>query len=139
MRGVLVLLLVLLAGCAGEPAAVASFVAEGADADSYTFEPSTRADGPAFDPAPAVAWVDGGRYLGVVTMGSSSCPAVPTAVEWDGEVLRVELGERYPDAEVCTADLGPYGVVLEVPAGLDPATETAVEIAGSDGVLPAAT
>lgn len=128
----------LLTGCAGEPAAVGSFVAEGADTDSYDFGPSTADGGPAFDPTPSVAWVDEGRYLGVVAYGSSSCPAVPTEVDWDGEVLRVELGERYPDAEVCSADLGPYAVVVEVPAGLDPARETRVEIAGEEGVLPAA-
>ncbi len=77
--------------------------------------------GPGADqlPTPTVAWVGDGRYLGVVTWGSSSCPSAPDAVEVVADqVLEISVARR-TEGDVCTADMSGYVVVVELP-GVDP-------------------
>lgn len=81
------------------------------------------------------AWLDGGRHIGIVTEGSSTCvPMVDTAeLQVDG-TLAVTFAE--PDAETpCTADYAPRVSLVAVPAEVDPAAdlEIVVEGAGVDG------
>ncbi len=78
--------------------------------------------GPGADqlPTPTVAWVDEGRYLGVVTWGSSSCPTGPDDVDVvDEQVIEISLA-RLTDGDVCTADMSPHDVVLDLPREIDP-------------------
>lgn len=87
----------------------------------------------------AAGWLEGGRYIGLVTYGSSTClPLVSDAVV-DGDVLTVTLGE--PADKVCTRDLVPRVSLVTVPEGVDPANDLTIELEGTaaaDGsvVLP---
>lgn len=86
-------------------------------------------DGPAQDAEVSAAWLDGGRMVGVVTLGSSTC--VPTAgdVAYADGVLEVELVE--PDgAAVCTRDLVPRATIVALPEGIDPTQELEVRVTG---------
>lgn len=102
------------AGCAATPA----------DAPSPTgTDPATQTELDA-------ARLDGGRIIGLVTSGSSSCvPAADAAtVEADGSLL-VTLVE--PDAETaCTRDLVPRVTLVEVPEGVDPTQDLAIIVSG---------
>jgi len=76
------------------------------------------------------AWLDGGRTIGLVTEGSSTC--VPTAeeatLEADGS-LAVTLVE--PEADTpCTRDLVPRVTLVEVPEGVDPSEDLAITVTG---------
>lgn len=80
------------------------------------------------------AWLDGGRIIGLVTMGSSSCvPAADEAtLQADGS-LAVTLVEL--DAETaCTADMAPRVTLVDVPEGVDPAQDLAISVTG-DGYV----
>lgn len=76
------------------------------------------------------AWLDGGRIIGVVTMGSSTCvPAAEDAtLEADGSlsVTLVEPEETTP----CTRDLVPRVTLVDVPEGVDPAQDLAITVSG---------
>lgn len=83
-----------------------------------------------------VVWVDGGSRLAITTMGSSSAPAVPVALDLDGRRLTVTLAVRNPGGGPVTADLAPYVTVVEPPSGLDPHRRAVVRIHGRDHDLP---
>ena len=69
---------------------------------------------------PTVAWVDDGRYVAVVTWGSSSCPTGPDDVDVvDEQVIEIGLAPL-TRGDVCTADMSPHVVVLDLPRGIDP-------------------
>jgi len=77
------------------------------------------------------AWLDGGRSIGIVTEGSSTC--VPAAgdvtVESDG-TLAVTFEE--PDAATpCTADFAPRVSLVSVPDGVDPAKNVEISVTGA--------
>lgn len=75
------------------------------------------------------AWLDGGRMIGLVTTGSSTC--VPTAgdVAVTGAQLTVTLVE--PDASTpCTLDLVPRATLITVPAGIDPTKDLEISASG---------
>ena len=77
------------------------------------------------------AWLDGGRMIGIVTEGSSTCvPTVGTAeVERDG-VLAVTFDE--PDAaSPCTMDYVPRVSLVELPDGVDPSKDLAISVVGA--------
>ena len=76
-------------------------------------------DGPVPDPLtgePAAGWIDDDEFA-VITMGSGSCPPVPSEPEVTspGEV-RIEFGPS-PN-EVCTADMSPTTHVFTLPEEL---------------------
>jgi hypothetical protein len=76
------------------------------------------------------AWLDDGRMIGLVTMGSSTCvPAADAAkLESDGS-LSVTLVE--PDADTpCTADFVPRVTLVGVPEGVDPSKDLAITVTG---------
>lgn len=73
------------------------------------------------------------RTLQVVTVSSSSCPILPTDVQWDadGEVLAITLTgpDAYADA-MCTMDLAPTTSVVALPDDAPDAAGLTVEISG---------
>ena len=83
-----------------------------------------------------VVWVDGGSRLAITTMGSSSAPAVPVALDLHGDRLTVTLAVRNPGGGPVTADLALYVTVFEAPQGLDPHDRAVVRIHGVDHQLP---
>lgn len=114
-------IVVLLAG--GVLAGCASSVADA---------PSGSPSGGASDTAIELdaAWLDDGRIIGLVTMGSSTCvPAADdAALQADGS-LAVTLME--PDADtVCTADMAPRVTLVEVPEGVDPSEDLVITVSG---------
>ncbi|MET0734520.1 MAG: hypothetical protein ABWY55_02615 [Microbacterium sp.] len=74
------------------------------------------------------AWLDGGRVVGIVTYGSSTC--IPTAVVEPVEagVLNVTLVDD-PEA-VCTRDLVPRVTPVELMGDVDPAQDLEVRVTG---------
>ncbi|SFR91091.1 hypothetical protein SAMN04487846_0515 [Microbacterium sp. cf046] len=76
------------------------------------------------------AWLDDGRIIGLVTVGSSTCiPAADDAtLQADGS-LAVTLVE--PDADTaCTRDMVPRVTLVEVPEGVDPSEDLAITVSG---------
>jgi len=75
------------------------------------------------------AWLDGGRMVGIVTQGSSTC--IPTAEEatYENDVMKVTLVEPEAD-KACTADLVPRVTLVGVPEGVDPAEGVEIEVTG---------
>ncbi|GAA1919095.1 hypothetical protein GCM10009775_09570 [Microbacterium aoyamense] len=77
------------------------------------------------------AWIDGGRMIGIVTEGSSTC--VPTAgdvtLEKDG-VLAVTLEEPSDDTP-CTMDYVPRVTPVQLPDGVDPSKDLAIAVTGA--------
>jgi hypothetical protein len=111
-----------LAGCASTPSAAPSSTPTAGDDTESDIE---------------AAWLDDGRIIGLVTMGSSSCvPAADEAtLQADGS-LAVMLVE--PDADTaCTADMAPRVTLVEVPEGVDPSQDLAITVTG-DGVTGSA-
>ena len=76
------------------------------------------------------AWLDGGRIIGLVTTGSSTCvPAADEAtLQADGS-LAVTLVE--PDADTaCTRDLVPRVTLVEAPESVDLADDLVITVTG---------
>lgn len=78
------------------------------------------------------AWLDGGRMVGIVTQGSSTC--VPTAEEatYANGVMKVTLVEPAADT-ACTRDLVPRVSLVGTPKGVDPAKGVEIEVTGDGG------
>lgn len=77
-------------------------------------------DGITVDPmtgAPAAGWIERGKTFAVVTMGSSSCPPVATAVDADGDDLVSVTFASSPN-DPCTADMAPTTHEFDLPAGV---------------------
>lgn len=144
-----VALVLALAGCAGsaEPGAEASTAAASASAGPTDAELPTDAglppniaettspgapDGVETEDVAVVAGEDP-RTLQVVTVSSSSCPVLPTDVQWDvdAEVLAITLTgpDAYADA-MCTADLAPTTSVVALPDDAPDASGLTVAISG---------
>lgn len=86
--------------------------------------------------APAIlsaAWLDGGRYIGIVTEGSSTCvPETSGVVVEDDGTLAVTFAERAVETP-CTADLAPRVSLAWVPEGVDATKDIDISVTG-DGV-----
>lgn len=76
------------------------------------------------------AWLDGGRMIGVVTQGSSSCAplAQDVALEADG-TLAVVLDDTQGD-QACTRDMAPRVTLVTLPDGVDPQRDLTVVVTG---------
>ncbi|WP_374311480.1 hypothetical protein [Microbacterium sp.] len=86
-------------------------------------------DGGSTEQEVGAAWLDGGRAIGIVTQGSSTC--IPTAEETtyaDG-VLNVTLVDVEGDT-ACTADLAPRVSLVEVPGNVDPEQDLEIKVTG---------
>lgn len=110
-------LALLLAGCASSPAA------------NTTPEPATPSATAEPDPDLGAAWLDEGRMIGLVTLGSSTCIPQADEAKLSGDTLEVTLVE--PDAtKPCTMDLVPRVTLVGVPQGVDPAKDLTVSVTG---------
>lgn len=91
----------------------------------------TPTDRPA-DAEVSAAWLDDGRSIGLVTLGSSTCVPWAESATLEGDVLVVGLADSDPDA-ACTADFAPRATVLSVPDGVDPGDDLRIRV-GGDGI-----
>lgn len=117
----------LLAGCASAAPTPGSLTAEpGGDG------PASGQASPEMQLEVEAAWLDGGRLLGIVTSGSSTCVplASDAAVQADGS-LAVTLA--LPADGDCTRDYVPRVTVLAAPEGVDPAEDLAVVVTDDQG------
>ena len=117
--GALAIASLALAGCASTPGGTPS-----ADPTSQqTVEP---------DPDLGAAWLDSGRLIGLVTLGSSTCvPGLADEAQYADGVLHVELAA--PEADTaCTSDLVPRVTLVGVPEGVDPAENLDIEVTGDE-------
>ncbi|WP_439594237.1 hypothetical protein [Microbacterium sp.] len=75
------------------------------------------------------AWLDGGRMIGLVTQGSSTC--IPTAgdVTLSDGSLEVVLEEPAADTP-CTKDLVSRVTLVQVPEGVDPTQDLDIWVTG---------
>ncbi|MFF8187318.1 hypothetical protein ACF044_08660 [Microbacterium sp. NPDC016588] len=74
-------------------------------------------------------WLDAGRGIAVVTLGSSSCVPVATEPVLSGTTLTVDLVE--PSDGPCTRDLAPRATYVGLPAGVDPSRDLEVVVTGA--------
>lgn len=91
--------------------------------------PSATTGGSGQDSEVSAAWLDDGRMIGLVTLGSSTC--VPNAgdVAFADGVLEVELVEP-EGATACTRDLAPRATIVAAPEGVDPTQELEIRVTG---------
>ncbi|SFR92347.1 hypothetical protein SAMN04487846_0635 [Microbacterium sp. cf046] len=84
------------------------------------------------DPDLGAAWLDSGRIVGLVTLGSSTCvPGIADEATYTDGVLHVELAAP-AGAEPCTSDLVPRVTLVGVPADVDPEQNLQIEVTGDD-------
>lgn len=119
----LFLLGVLLAGCATGAGTTPGGGGAGATPAASADPVELRA---------AAAWLDGGRSLGLVTWGSSSCVPHVSEVRHDERGLEIELAKR-PGDDICTEDYGARGLAVPLPESVDPAQPLDVRISGEPG------
>lgn len=103
--------------------------------------PVTPPPGPGGWPSsygPSVAWVDDGRYLGVVTYGSGSCPSGPHDIEVVADQeIEIRLGPLFPDRDVCSADMSGHVTVVELPQGVTPTKPLVARFGEREVTIPA--
>ena len=117
--GALALASLLLAGCATP------------SAGSPSTEPSAS-ETLTPDPDLGAAWLDNGRLIGLVTLGSSTCvPGLADEATYEDGVLQVELAAPEGD-KACTSDLVPRVTLVGVPEDVDPEEDLAIEVNGDD-------
>ncbi|MEH3090268.1 MAG: hypothetical protein PGN24_11990 [Microbacterium arborescens] len=114
-----------LAGCATTPGQGGA-VPESAAPESAA--PDTAEPAPMQNGEPAAAWLDGGRAVGLVTFGSSSCQPVVGEATASGQTVSVGLSD--PEGTPCTRDLVPRASYVPLPAGVDPSADVEIEITG---------
>lgn len=74
------------------------------------------------------AWLDGGRMVGLITQGSSTC--VPSAEgEYADGVLQVTLTDAAEG--VCTSDFAPRVSLVALPEDVDPSANLVIEVSGA--------
>jgi hypothetical protein len=84
------------------------------------------------DPDLGAAWLDNGRMIGLVTLGSSTCvPALADEAKYTDGVLHVELAAPEGD-KPCTSDLVPRVTLVGVPEEVDPEDDLEIEVTGDD-------
>jgi hypothetical protein len=101
---------VLLSGC-GPVVSVAS--------NTYPDVPNGAAeDVNLFSAEPIAVWDHGKTILSVVTVGSGSCPPVPTAIS-SPDATTVNITFVKSPNSPCSADLGPTTHEFKIPDGVD--------------------
>lgn len=75
------------------------------------------------------AWLDGGRMVGIVTQGSSTCVPVAEEATYDDGVMTVTLVDAEGDT-ACTSDLVPRVSLVATPGGVDPVEGVEIEVTG---------
>lgn len=76
------------------------------------------------------AWLDGGRMVGLVTSGSSTCLPTVSDVALEANVLTVALADVEPD-QPCTRDYVPRLTLVQLPEGVDPAQNLRIATTGA--------
>ena len=90
---------------------------------------------PSFEPS--VAWVNDGKYLGVITYGSGSCPSGPYGIEVIAvQEIEIRLGPLFPDRSVCSADVAGHVTVVKLPREITPTEPLVARFDGSPVTLP---
>lgn len=105
----------VLAGCAAEPAP-----GEGKTTAPEEIAPS----------GVEAAWLDDGRFMAVITQGSSSCVPFVEDVAGSGQEVTVTLTDTIEGQEdrPCTADYTARASVVGVPEGVDPHKDVTVKV-----------
>jgi hypothetical protein len=118
--GALALVSLALAGCA-------STSSGGSPSDEPSASSSVTPD-----PDLGAAWLDNGRMIGLVTLGSSTCipGAEAPTVNSDG-VLEVTLTPPV-SGEACTSDLVPRVTLVDVPDDVDPSQDLQITVTGEN-------
>jgi hypothetical protein len=118
--GALALVSLALAGCA-------STTSGGSPSDEPSASSSVIPD-----PDLGAAWLDNGRMIGLVTLGSSTCvPGAETPTVNSDGVLEVTL--TAPDAgEACTSDLVPRVTLVDAPTDVDPSQDLQIQVTGDN-------
>ncbi|WP_345801242.1 hypothetical protein AAIB33_17555 [Microbacterium sp. AZCO] len=116
--GALALASLLLAGCATTTSGTPE-----ASPTPTTQESATP------DPDLGAAWLDNGRMIGLVTLGSSTCVPVADEAKYSGGTLNVTLAAPAA-ATPCTSDLVPRVTLVQVPEGVDPSKNLPIEVTG---------
>jgi hypothetical protein len=117
--GALVVAGMALAGCASSAGGATS----ASPSSQTTIEP---------DPDLGAAWLDSGRMVGLVTLGSSTCvPRVADEAQYTDDTLHVELAAPAAD-EPCTSDLVPRVTLVDVPKDVDPEKALQIEVTGDE-------
>jgi hypothetical protein len=119
-----------LLAAAGAAALVAVALAGCASPASSAPTPTVDTSVPPASVDITAAWLDGGRSIGLVTLGSSTCLPIADPGVLEGDVLVVTLTDA-DDATGCTDDLVPRATVIAVPEGVDPAQDLSVKITGA--------
>ncbi len=83
------------------------------------------------DPDLGAAWLDDGRMIGLVTLGSSTCVPQAESAEVSDDILHVTLVEPEDD-QACTMDLVPRVTLVGVPEDVDPEQNLEIEVTGED-------
>jgi hypothetical protein len=76
------------------------------------------------------AWLDGGRMIGVITQGSSSCVPFAKDVTAKGQEITVTLSDTIEGQEdrPCTADYTARASAVGVPEGVDPREDVTIHV-----------
>jgi len=112
-----------LCGCYGGPPPKVVIAHVGGEVGRLTHSTKPR--------GPLAGWDNQGRLL-IATMGSGSCPNLPTQVSASGAhavVVKTELWQP-PGTNACTGDLSPTTSTIAVPAGVDTSSPLTVTIDG---------
>ena len=80
-----------------------------------------------FSAEPIAVWAHGRTVLAVVTVGSGSCPPVPTAISAPDDTTIAITFVKSPNSP-CSADLGPTTHEFVIPEGIDPQGDVTVDL-----------
>ncbi|MBN8424445.1 hypothetical protein JF531_07915 [Microbacterium esteraromaticum] len=115
----------LVAGCSATPESPAPTSTDGGTA-------TTTPDDDVIGDDVEAAWLDGGRAIGIVTWGSSSCVPIVDDVSADGQMISVALSDG-DENQPCTNDLVPRATFVAVPEGVDVTQNVEIAIAYGAG------
>ncbi|MDD7961150.1 hypothetical protein [Microbacterium thalli] len=118
--GLLLLAALALAGCATSPGA--------GDTSGTPDAPATESAAPGGDAELDAAWLDGGRAIGIVTWGSSSCQPIAGEATASGQTVTVEITDQ---GDACTRDYVPRASFVPLPEGVDPSQDVEVVVTGT--------
>lgn len=102
--------------------------ATGADSGSSPQE-TPDATSPTVSSEVSAGWLDAGRGIAVVTVGSSSCPPVAADPVVEGTTVTVDLVDVADGP--CTRDMAPRATYVALPSGVDPAKDLDIVVTGS--------
>ena len=113
---------------------VASLALAGCATPSGSSPSESPSSEPSIEPDPdlGAAWLDEGRLVGLVTLGSSTCvPTLADEATYTDGVMHVELAAPEGD-QACTSDLVPRVTLVGVPKDVDPAENLQIAVTGDN-------